>query len=575
MSTIDATSISLLDFFTKEDDPNLEKFVSSKILVPSFQRNYSWDKKHVKDFIDSINGSDKGYYIGNIIVQSSRGSSSRDLVVDGQQRLTSIFLILKALDQIGLKKTKKNIFNKIVFKNNDIPRIEFIRKNLNSSFISIIKDNDLSDENFPDENSKKFLSNYNYIKKQLLLMDDLDLFFEKIIKVIFVVIRFDDGFDINQLFEGLNSKGKILSPVQLTKNALIGTAKETENEKKIVSLWEDVEKEFEKSKKIVWFDKFLRHRGFYNYNYISNANLFKKIKDDIKKEDDVLKFSLNLKEDAFLYSKLRKGEILKSDISNNFSEGDWNMMISIIRHASTMDIDQIYGALFACLKYAKNNKEYIKGKNSNLLKDIKSIWFFSILAKFSDLKPSLFERDFAVFSHNLFLGKYKESRKLFEKLRKIIKDIGSEKFADNLNQRIKITGNTDKSLTYKNNRNFITPILLLYLTDGNNFIITGYTIEHIIPKGSLDKWSIDELYINEIKNNIRYRIGNLTLLEKDDLGNDNFDLKLKSYKKDYFEKNKKLIEYKKEFNSTNPSGAVKNRGSEICNSLFEILKNNI
>ncbi len=574
---IKATSISIFDFFTKEEDSSLKDYVSSKIEVPSFQRNYAWDTKHIKELIESIDENKKGYYVGNILIQNSRGSSSRDLIIDGQQRLTTIFLILKALEQIGLRPQKKKLLEEVVFYNKakKILRIDFTRKNLSSSFTSIVESNDLSPENFPDENSKKFFANYNFIKKQLLSLGDLNLFFDKVINIVFVVIKFNEGFDVNQLFEGLNSKGKILSSVQLTKNALIGSSKEGGDVDAIISNWEEIESSFEKSKKIIWFDKFLRHSGFYKYGYVSNTNLFKEIKKDIKEKGDLLKFSSNLKEDALLYLTLRKGDVLKSDISSSISEGDWNMISSIIKHISTMDIDQVYGVLFASFKYSKIDNSYIKGKNSRFLRDLKRVWFFSIMVKFLDTKPSLFERDFAEFANNLRLGEYKESRKLFDKLKNIIVGSNKDKFVSNLGNRIKITGKNDKKVTSKNNRNFVTPLLLLYLTDGADFIIKDHAIEHIIPKGSLGKWTIGAQFISEVKKSSRYKIGNLTLLKKDETKDLDFNSKLIFYKKDFFEKNKSLGEYKKEFCSVNPTEGVERRGTEIGNLLYDLLKKNI
>lgn len=83
------------------------------------------------------------------------------------------------------------------------------------------------------------------------------LFSKKIKNVLFVVIRFTEGYDINELFEGLNSKGKILSTVQLTKNALFGGKQDELNSESIIKIWEDIEKNFEKHN-VIWFDKFLK-----------------------------------------------------------------------------------------------------------------------------------------------------------------------------------------------------------------------------------------------------------------------------------------------------------------------------
>lgn len=78
------------------------------MLIPAFQRNYAWDTKHVKELMDSLNNSSgSNYYIGNILIQEGTGSNSKDLIIDGQQRLTTLFLLIKVLYNSLSKKHKK------------------------------------------------------------------------------------------------------------------------------------------------------------------------------------------------------------------------------------------------------------------------------------------------------------------------------------------------------------------------------------------------------------------------------------------------------------------------------------
>ena len=66
--------------------------------IPRFQRPYSWDRENVADFWnDAVTSDDLDYFIGGFVVY--RGSTATDtlLVVDGQQRITTITLLLAAL----------------------------------------------------------------------------------------------------------------------------------------------------------------------------------------------------------------------------------------------------------------------------------------------------------------------------------------------------------------------------------------------------------------------------------------------------------------------------------------------
>lgn len=575
--SIKASSITLLDFFTT-DDVSLVKYSSSKLLIPAFQRNYAWDTKHVKELIDSLNDSSgSNYYIGNILIQEGTGSNSKDLVIDGQQRLTTLFLLVKVLYG-SLNKRHKKEADSILFYDikNVKARIEFNRSNLNDSFMAIMNNN-FDIDVFNDSNSKKFIKNYSFIKEELEKIDDLDIFFEKIKNILFVVIRFTDGYDINELFEGLNSKGKILSTVQLTKNALFGGKQDELNNELIINIWEDIEKNFEKHN-VIWFDKFLRHSGFYKYGYVSSKTLFKNIKSDLNKlDDDFLNFSNDLKTDAILYTNIRTSNLLKTDVSKKLSLSDWNVVQSLLLSLSNSELDQVYSVLFSIIKYAKNDLPYARGRNSNFLLDLKKIWAFSILVKYLDTKPSLYERLFANFCHFLSEKDLTHRSEFFTFLKKIISNSSKDKFILNFNNRIKITGEADKKVNSKNNRNYVSQLLLFYLEDGKKFTIEDLGIEHIIPKGKkngLEKWTnISPEFKKEISEISRYKLGNLTLLSNDNTGNEDFDTKLLSYNIDTYKKNRNLKQYQKYFNSTNPKVAVEKRGVEVAGSIFDLLTN--
>lgn len=63
--------------------------------IPRFQRPYSWDRTNAEDFWnDAIKENDAQYFIGNFVVYDDKTAMG---VVDGQQRLTTITLLLCAL----------------------------------------------------------------------------------------------------------------------------------------------------------------------------------------------------------------------------------------------------------------------------------------------------------------------------------------------------------------------------------------------------------------------------------------------------------------------------------------------
>lgn len=71
----------------------------------SYQRAYAWEDKEIGQLIDDINDIDidsaENYYIGSLIVSKVQGKADTYEVVDGQQRLTTLFLLLQYLVSEG------------------------------------------------------------------------------------------------------------------------------------------------------------------------------------------------------------------------------------------------------------------------------------------------------------------------------------------------------------------------------------------------------------------------------------------------------------------------------------------
>ena len=88
----------------------IREIFQSNYIIPDFQRPYSWDIDKVKqlwdDYIDfhSENGNkEQTYYLGNLVLYKEQDEY---LVIDGQQRLTTLLLLIKALfDRAGTYKT--------------------------------------------------------------------------------------------------------------------------------------------------------------------------------------------------------------------------------------------------------------------------------------------------------------------------------------------------------------------------------------------------------------------------------------------------------------------------------------
>ncbi|MCT0011860.1 DUF262 domain-containing protein [Weissella cibaria] len=77
---------------------------SNKYIVPVYQRHYSWRAEQIETLFNDIANEDSGYYVGNLLINTEEG---HDSIIDGQQRLTTLSMLL-----LGLYSNMKSIANK-------------------------------------------------------------------------------------------------------------------------------------------------------------------------------------------------------------------------------------------------------------------------------------------------------------------------------------------------------------------------------------------------------------------------------------------------------------------------------
>ena len=85
---------------------NINDLLKERFYIPSYQRGYRWDKAQIEDLLEDIwefsriGGKQEGefYCLQPIIVKNE---SNKYLLIDGQQRLTTIYILLSYFDDIG------------------------------------------------------------------------------------------------------------------------------------------------------------------------------------------------------------------------------------------------------------------------------------------------------------------------------------------------------------------------------------------------------------------------------------------------------------------------------------------
>ncbi|GAA9687812.1 hypothetical protein VH6_13010 [Helicobacter pylori] len=271
----------------------------NQLVIPIYQRLYSWEKEQCKqlwDDIIKIGGNDKmdGHFIGSIlyVLDSIKHSNNALLIIDGQQRLTTITLLLTALRDHWSDK-RKDIENHYLI-NSD--------KDGDKKFRLILSESDKDtllylidkDRRKPSEPSSKIVENFKLFEEWIRKnTDKLETIFKGLEKLMIVEIALEKEKDDPQLiFESMNSKGMELTQTDLIRNYIIMETEVEKQEGFYNKYWRAMEEKVKQNKK--WFDRFVRHYLTIKTREIPNINkVYAAFKDYQQKErigiEDLLK----------------------------------------------------------------------------------------------------------------------------------------------------------------------------------------------------------------------------------------------------------------------------------------------
>ncbi len=201
---------------------NLEKTV---FRIPLYQRPYNWEDIEVEQLLMDLENSSENYFVGNIVLSQAetKGDSVIYDVIDGQQRLTTLFLISTL--------TEKNKFSKLNI-------LYEIREN-DQSFLEELRVKKGKYEECSKElnSNKQFIININAINRFLNKHENKHEYLNELLeKVQLVFTKLPKKTDITKYFEIMNNRGRQLEKHQILKAKFLkGIDKE---EKKYATIWD-------------------------------------------------------------------------------------------------------------------------------------------------------------------------------------------------------------------------------------------------------------------------------------------------------------------------------------------------
>ncbi len=489
----------------KANESNLLTLLDGKkqFIIPIYQRDYSWSKEQCQTLWNDIinaaqNDNVKVHFIGSIVyVQEglyNASSSSKFMVIDGQQRLTTLMLLLCALannikdnpdnTSLNAEEIRENYLINRHKKDDERYKLVLNKKD-KDTFFNIIDSTDLA-----EVYSKKIFDNYNFfieqIKKSSLSVEQI---YKGIAKVLVVDITLDSNNDNPQLiFESLNSTGLDLSQSDLIRNYVLMGLSIDEQKDIYQKYWIPMEQSFGPDENAERFDRFIR-----DYLTIKNNGKIPKINDVYVEFKRYIKnFDLVIIDEIKTlhnYSKVYTKLIFAKDFDERVNE--------VLNNIKSLKVDVSYPFLLEV--YSDYQNQVIS--QSEFIEILKSIESYVLRRAICGIPTNSLNKTFANLYCEIDKEYYLESFKAVLMLKDSYKRFPrDEEFIEEFKT---------KDVYNFRNRNYI----LEQLENFNNKekVISNGSIEHIMPQELSDEWK-SQLGKNYEKIHPKYlhTIGNLT-----------------------------------------------------------------
>ena len=546
--------------------------------IPRFQREYSWEKKHYKEFLEdmisNINVKEDEleatqYFMGTMLFVGDKDRPTKEpvYVVDGQQRLTTVTILFSVIanlfKEMGNKVLSNSIFQYIMTRNNDGEEIRVLKTVSSYPYFSFfIQSLDKDDVNEPDsEEEINIKTTYEFFEKNLQ-EDNLRALFQKkgkncerfshtdllkairdqVLSATVIEILTEEKKVANALFEILNAKGKGLSNVDMIKNKIFEELDTIEPADFASEKWNRIHDLLDSCNEGIGFATFLRHYLSSKYKSVSKANLYDKFKELIKVSDYKL-FLKNLEHNALIYRKIVAPQ--RQDYRNR-KEYYW-LVQSLDNFNKVFNIINIRVPFLALLDAQERDVISMKTfKDIVIYMENFHFAYTAILSK----GTNRVEKHYSTFAINLRKSDNKQdSNKIIADLKKNLESLYPT-YIDFKNKFIALAfSKADTPLNLKTK--YAINKLNCYFENSEMFDDKG-SIEHILPEA-------DDKTLN---------IGNLILLESNlnvEAGDEEYVSKKLIYGKSSYKWVKKFIETNDVWNEND----IDNRAEKMAEIYYE------
>ena len=498
--------------------------------IPVYQRNYDWKEEQCRKLFEDIQNIVKSdyeieHFLGTVVFVSSKSEMNFNeyVLIDGQQRITSIMLLLKVLhEKVTDENDKEEIWEEYLI-NKKVPE-ENLRIRLKPvesdgmPYKKLIEENDISLTSNVCKNYRlfeKLIQESNYSAEEI---------YKALGKIELVYIQLEKGKkseNPQMIFESLNSTGLSLTQGDLIRNYLLMNHEYEKQKILYKNFWLEIEKRITNEK----ISDFVRDYLTMKNGSISNKD---KVYDDFKKY--IKQNNENMDEEGILEELKTYSEYYSWFLNGNSPNNKINEKLSEFRYLRNTTVYPLILSVF------EDTYSY-KNINENELFDILNL-----------LISYIFRRSVCGYTTNS-LNKVFASIVVLLKSKDIYKQIEKGLMSKSFPGDEEFRAEFIKCNFYKKGTEFCkyTLKLLEIFENKEQTDMENITIEHIMPQTLNSEWRIElGSKFEQIHSEYINTIGNLTLTGYNpELSNKNFELKKRYYEESNIKMSREIANYDK------------------------------
>lgn len=499
---------------------------NNRYVIPVYQRRYDWKIENCKqlynDLLRLTDDKEGNHFFGSIVSDVvGAGSTTEYHIIDGQQRLTTVTLLLLAIAKLvekGEVESKEVALNDQIMerfiiakwaKEDDRIKLIPVKRDRQALHSLIFGEEDEYVENSNLTINFKYF--YERLRKDSNLIDEI---YSAIQRLQVISITLEKGDDAQLIFESLNSTGLALSEGDKIRNFILMNLPLDEQNKYFEKYWIKIEDLTNKR-----IDNFVRnYLSIKTFSTPTMAKVYFEFKEYVNKHNDSLE---KLLEDMLRYSKFYK-KLLDGESGFNNRDLD-SAMFNFMKMDRTVT-EPFFMEIFSLQDEGKLNLDDLIGiyeiiESYLFRRNICGVGTNALNKIFLNLNKDIIRYDG---STNNYVDKLKYNLINKRDSGRFPKD---EEFYENLNNKeIYLMRGGFKNYLFNKIENYKTvetKDIYNHLDDGT------YSIEHIMPQKLNDDW-FEELGDNaeEIHEKWIHKLGNLTITGyNSDMGNSSFTKK--------------------------------------------------